>query len=94
MTSKPHELFSYNRADEIAECWGGIPEELYRKLWNDIVPLQKKIPNLEDSGPHDHVGYENLAAHWSVLTETEQALLNALAVQRDVEFAKWKREEV
>src|SRR5262245_23142714 len=84
---KAHDTFKTIRADEVAECWDGVPRALYIKLWNDIVPLQKPIPNLEDSGPHDHVGHENLAAHWHLLTSDEQALLNALAEKQDAEIA-------
>ena len=83
---KPHPAFEYTRADEVAECWDGVPEELYRKLWRVIVPKQKPIPNLEDSGPADHVGFENLAAHWSDLSEDEQQLLNELARKQDESF--------
>lgn len=87
---KPHEAFNYSRADEVAECWDGISKELYSKLWNEIVILQKPIPNLEDSGPHDHIGFENLASHWDILSEAEQIFLNDLAVKRDEEWMNWK----
>jgi hypothetical protein len=87
---KPHMEFEYNRADEVAECWDGIPKELYAKLWNDIVPLQKNIPNIEDSGPADHVGFENLASHWHMLTEDEQWFLNSLAIKREEEYKLWR----
>lgn len=83
---KPHMSFEYNRADEVAECWDGIGEDLYAVLWNVIVPHQKPIPNLEDSGPHDHVGHENLAKYWHMLSSDEQVYLNQLAVKRDAEW--------
>jgi hypothetical protein len=76
---KPNGIFEYTRADEVAECWEGVSKDLYQSLWEKIVPHQKRIPNLEDSGPHDHVGHENLAAHWHLLTKEEQAELNKLA---------------
>jgi hypothetical protein len=82
---KPNDTFKYIRADEVAECWEGVSEDLYFALWR-IVPHQKSIPNLEDSGPHDHVGHENLAAHWHRLTEEEQAELNKLAEARNKEW--------
>ena len=86
---RPNRAFETIRADEVAECWEGVPEALYIKLWNEIVPLQKPIPNIEDNGPHDVVGFENLAAHWKLLTEDEQRLLNTLAKKRDEEFKEW-----
>ena len=82
---KPNPCFEYLRADEVAECWDGIPSELYRSLWT-IASKQKPIPNLEDSGPMDHVGHENLAAHWKDLTKEEQKTLNRLAEARDKEW--------
>ena len=84
---KPNSVFEYIRADEVAECWEGVSAELYRALWEKVViPFQKVIPNLEDSGPGDHVGHENLAAHWKRLTITEQKELNRLAAARDAEY--------
>ena len=87
---KPNDQFTYIRADEVAECWDGVGDDLYYKLWNDIVPLQKAIPNIEDSGPADHVGHENLASHWHLLSEPEQEHLNKLAAKQDEEYAKWR----
>lgn len=81
--SEPHPMFDSIRADEVAECFEGVTDELYTKLWNVIVPLQKKIPNLEDSGPFDHVGHENLASHWDQFTEDERTLLNFIADKND-----------
>jgi hypothetical protein len=83
---RPHQAFKTIRADEVAECWSGVPEDLYAKLWNVIVPLQKPIPNLEDSGPHDHIGTENLASHWNYLSHGEQYLLNHLAEKQEAEY--------
>lgn len=94
---KPHMEFTLCRADEVAECFDGIGEELYSKLWNEIVILQKPIPNLEDSGPADHIGFENLASHWHLLTEAEQVYLNSLAIKREKEWdeqmAKYRKDK-
>lgn len=81
MTIRPNDAFRYIRADEVAECWEGVSKELYAALWNKVVAVQKEIPNIEDNGPADVVGYENLAEHWGLLTEVEQTELNALAVK-------------
>jgi len=88
---KPHPSFETIRADEVAETWDGVPEALYVTLWNDIVPDQKPIPNREDTGPADHVGFESLASHWDKLSEADQLLLNNLAEARDKEFDDWFR---
>jgi hypothetical protein len=90
---KPNDQFEYIRADEVAECWEGVSKELYATLWNVIVPWQKPIPNIEDSGPADHVGHENLAAHWHLLNEGEQLELNALAEAKDREYAEWRSKQ-
>ena len=80
---KPHAAFKTVRADEVAECWNGVPEALYVTLWNDVVPHQAPIANREDSGPHDHVGHANLASHWHRLTVEDQKLLNELAAKNE-----------
>lgn len=80
--SKPNSVFEYTRADEVAECWAGVSKDLYFALWAKVVSYQLSVPNLEDSGPHDHVGHESLAKHWHRLSSEEQDELNALA-ERD-----------
>ena len=90
---KPHAEFELIRADEVAECWDGVGHDLYARLWNDIVPYQKPIPNLEDSGPHDHIGHENLASHWHRLSEADQQRLNTLADEREREYAEWRSKQ-
>ncbi len=78
---EPHHSLHVWRADEIAECWHGVPDGLYNALWNKIVACQTRIPQdiLEDSGPGDHVGRENVAMFWDKLAPDEQALLNLIA---------------
>lgn len=82
---KPQAVFSIIRADEVAECWEGVGEELYKALWA-IASIQRPIPNIEDSGPHDHIGHECLADYWHELTLDHQIRLNELAAERDREF--------
>jgi hypothetical protein len=83
----PHNLFTIWRADEVAECLEGVNEELYKALWNNIVSQQKEIPNIEDNGPGDVVGFECLANHWDKLTVEEQKELNALARAQDAKYS-------
>jgi hypothetical protein len=75
---KPHSAFSYHTPDEVAECWDGVSKALYAKLWS-LTELVPPIPNIEDSGPHDHVGHGNLADLWDHLSEDEAITLNELA---------------
>jgi len=77
---KPHELFKYWRADEVTECWDDVPDALYRTLWNDIVPVQEEL------GEVPEVGVAALSDYWHLLSETNQALLNTLAANREAEW--------
>lgn len=88
--TQPHVTFSYTRADEVAECWEGIETPLYEALWA-IAAKQRPVPNIEDSGPADHISYENLASHWSDLTSLQQVTLNRMAEDRDAEFKEMMR---
>jgi len=83
-------VFEYTRADKVAETWDGVSQSLRSALWSKIVPHMKPIPNLEDSGPADHVGHENLASHWKRLSFDERNELNRLAAKRDAEFQEWR----
>ena len=79
---KPHNAFRWVRADEVAECWN-VEDDIYEALWHRVVPHQKEIPNIEDSGPADHVGFECLAKHWLRLSEDQQIRLNEVATKRE-----------
>jgi len=80
---KPHPFFNVVRADEVAECWDGVTDELYKRLWSVLVPQQRPIPNIEDNGPADVVGIGCVAENWGLLTEEEQSLLNTLAAAQE-----------
>ncbi len=71
---KPNHIFKYWRADQVAECMGGVPDHLYSTLWNDIVSLQsdefQEIPE---------AGFEALANYWHLLSQSDQILLNSIA---------------
>jgi predicted transcriptional regulator len=75
---KPHDLFNYRRADEVAECMEGVTEALYSTLWSDIVPHQS-----EEFQETPEAGFEALANHWRLLSEEDQLLLNAIAEKND-----------
>ncbi len=74
---KPNEIFELYRADEVAECWRGVPEHLYRTLWNDIVPVQEPL------GEYPEVGVAALSLYWHLLSESNQDLLNSIASLND-----------
>ena len=67
---EPNLIFKYWRADEVAECMDGVTEDLYSKLWNDIVPQQSEDFLLG--------GNVCLANYWHLLSETDQARLNEI----------------
>ena len=46
-TIAPHFLLGVTRPDEIAECWDGVDEFLYNKLWSvmsDVAPYAGETP--------------------------------------------------
>ena len=75
-SGRPNPLFEVWTADSVAECLTGVPEELYSKLWNEIVPLQP-----ENQG--DNYNERCLAAFWAYLDTYERVLLNKLAEEED-----------
>lgn len=75
---KPHDAFSVARPDEVAETWEGIPDDLYASLWR-VAEMMPSIPNREDSGPHDHIGFNCVADFWSKFTDDERRALNEAA---------------
>lgn len=85
MTIKPHELFSLNNPDEVAECWEGVSRELYRTLWK-LVELYPDVepPETPDTF-YGHVFGNELSVYWKHLTEAEQIELNDLAERRNDE---------
>jgi len=74
---KPNPLFEVWRADEVAECLEGVPQELYSRLWNDIVPLQGEVIARDGSWC--------LAKYWAKLTLKEQIALNIAACKHQKE---------
>ena len=83
---EPHELFTFTRADVVAECWDDVPDALYRTLWDDIVPHQS-----DEFHETPEVGRQALADYWHLLSETDQTLLNSLAANIE---AEWEKNEI
>ena len=79
--TRPHAALYYIRPDEVAECWSGCTNALYEHLWSvmDHVPA---IPNVEDSGPADHVGHGSVASMWEHFDDQDRLTLNALAARQ------------
>lgn len=75
MMKKP-DWTRYLRPDEVAECWDGVTKVpgLYEALWG-FMKAVRPIPNREDTGPADHIGYGNLAQFWDQLSPEHQAAL-------------------
>lgn len=88
---KPHSAFSYHRPDEVAECWDGVSDALYKALWS-LVKHVPKIPNIEDSGPADHVGHGSVASLWGHVSEEHAIALNELAEKEAEIWAEFQSE--
>jgi len=88
----PHDAFKYVTADQVAETWDNIPQEIYRALWNKVVAAMEEkdeLPTDEYGGddawqetPPDP-GTNALADYWHLLSDSEQAALNKIAKQKD-----------
>ena len=76
MTKRAHDYFHIWRPDEAAECLPGMPQALYSKIWNEIVPLMPE-------GVHHREEFDRLclARWWGRFTEEEQATLNRLMAE-------------
>jgi hypothetical protein len=74
---QPDGEFGYIRADEVAECWEGVDDDLYRTLWK-IVELMPSMKDLEEPvyGPP-----YCLSHYWDKLSEEDQVKLNELAIK-------------
>ena len=80
----PHSLFNVWSPDTVAECLEGVPSELYRRIWNDIVPQYDGKPRSEVPDDFDT---RCLALYWEQFTDAERATLNALAEAEDARSA-------
>lgn len=69
----PNTALKFIRCDEIAECWDGVEDKLYEKLW----AVTAKAPKSTSEAPDSFEG--NVADMWSNFTKAEQKRLNELA---------------
>jgi hypothetical protein len=79
--AEPHGLFDVWSPDTCAECLDGMSVELYKKIWNDIVPLYEDQPRSEVPDDFDR---RCVAKFWDKFTDAERAELNRLAAASEV----------
>jgi len=72
---KANSLFDVWSPDEVAECLG-VPEGLYIKIWNELVPL---YDDQERSEVPDDFDRRCLSKYWNKFTKEEKLILNNLA---------------
>jgi hypothetical protein len=87
MKIKPHNLFELFRGDQVAECWPGVPDHLYRTIWNVIVPAMEADPD-QQRGETPEAGVGALVNYWHLLSESDQELLNTIADKYQTEEDK------
>jgi hypothetical protein len=80
---KPHELFMYWSADQVAECMDGVPDDLCRKLYQ-VVEFAANTPGLDYREVNDSFDHCLGHAGWRRLTDTERQLLNDLAIRYEL----------
>ena len=80
MTTTPHDLYQIWRPDQVAECMSGVPEDLQRKLWDQV---QRYSPDWNSEVPDS---FDNaMVTFWTEFTQPEQTLLNELATREELE---------
>lgn len=74
---QPETIFNVWSPDSVAECLSGIPESIYKKIWNEIVTL---YPTTHCD---DWIEYsdddKSLSEYWDMFTDAEKEVLNDLA---------------
>lgn len=78
---RPNPWLAYNRPDEIAECWDGVSESLYKALWDMVEHYKPRKGDIEDMCPQDEVGVNSTAKFWSKFSGPHKCELNRLAVR-------------
>ena len=81
---RPHELFMYWSADEVAECMDGVSDALYRRLY-EVAERRAATPGLDYREVNDSFGHCLGHAGWRKLTDAERQELNDLALVYDRE---------
>jgi hypothetical protein len=81
VSNTPNVVFEYNRPDEIAECWDGVSDALYKSLWVATTRMARMSIQIdvENSSPCDAIGIDTVASVWDDFTKEEQVELNSLA---------------
>jgi hypothetical protein len=74
----PCEMFEYMRPDEIAETVDGIPDNLYRKLWDCVGKYNPSEVDIENSAPCDILRDNAVGLFWNDFTPEECAQLNSI----------------
>ena len=76
------ELLKFWTPDEVAECLEGVPEELYIKIWKDIVPLvekdKKADPAIKEVGYMEYPDQQwefSTKRYWNKFTDKEKQTL-------------------
>ena len=81
MTIQPHDLFTYFRPDEVAECFEGTTAAgLIGPLWDCVDSYTSPSP---EESEEPCVGEDCVADFWDRFTPEQQAALNAIAVAHD-----------
>jgi hypothetical protein len=82
---KPHPSLGYIRPDEVAECWDGVDDTLYRALWSASSAIEKAGRSYDPEITEEPVigGHDTIAANWKLFDDETKEALNALAKEKD-----------
>ena len=80
MEIAPHSTFEFIRPDEVAECWDGISDDLYRALWRCVDHFKGPTP---EEAEEPIYGQNAVEEFWDRFTDEEKTALNAAAEAQD-----------
>lgn len=76
MEIEAHGSFEAIRPDEVAECWDGIDNELYRSLWRCVDSYTGPTPEESEEPVY---GLNSVSDFWDRFTDDEKRALNDAA---------------
>jgi hypothetical protein len=82
--TQPHWMAEHVSCDQLAECYEGVSQELYRRLYEALQNVKETVPAENCGSQHEYNECNGtmVSYHWEFFTEDERAEINeALGIQ-------------